>query len=178
MHRTTRLVAVAAALLLAAGCGGSAPRRSAGAASSAPVSSVPSRSATAVEPLPAGAADAARVLKEYLAAFAANDAVKACALESPAFARSQVTRAVQSKFLAKGGTCVELVTKALVEAKKRGGDLAGLAHNEITALQVAPTAVTLRVAYPASASATPESYGLVRSGNRWLVNSNANLPNS
>lgn len=113
--------------------------------------------------------DAVAALNDYLEAFQSGEAKKACALETPEYARTQVADAVAANLLSAGATCEDLVTAAIAAAKQLGANFATVASASMKVVDSSPDRVTVRVTYPAGQVASTESYGLALVDGAWLV---------
>lgn len=160
------LVGVVLALALVAGCGGSSQPDDAATA-------LPSAGNTMVVILnPTGAAAAVAVTKEYLDAFISGRAARVCALETPAFVARQLESAVASKFITKGTGCIAFIDKVVATSKKANPSPGAALAFEATAFAADEHDATVRVDYPASSGASPDTYLLVKVGGSWLVDAN------
>lgn len=168
------ITAVLLVLGLAAGCGGS---DSEGSVATTPAASSTGSAAPppAVLADPASGAAAVAVTRKYLDAFINGRAELVCALESPAFARLQVQRAAAVGFVKEGTSCLEFVKK-VVSTSKTSTATGAAATYLVTAIEATSTKATVRVEYPVSAGANPDTYVLVRRNGAWVINENVGVP--
>lgn len=117
--------------------------------------------------------DAVETVREYLTAFVDGRPADACALETPEFSRAQVREAVENGLVDDGATCTGLLAATLATVQGMGADLESLRSNTIEVTSSTAERATVRVEYPDAGNARPETFELVLTDGRWLIDANA-----
>lgn len=161
---------------LVAGCGGSDDDGSSAATDPAGTGTGAPQAVVLADPAAGAAAVAAT--RRYLDAFVNGQAEQVCALQSPAFSQGQIDRAASVKFVKKDATCLEFVKKVVSTSKKANATTGPASTYLVTAIEATASRATVKVEYPVTSGAVPDSYVLVRRNGAWVVDANESVPTS